>query len=330
MLNDFIVLDGVSGGYLQQIKAFIDEWQNEKETIVVGTSGSTGPSKEIQLSKDQVRNSAKGTANFFDFQSSENLLLNLSPDTIAGKLQIVRAIECSMNLIVAPLSGNPLLADCDRQIDFAAFVPAQAKLILADEKTKAKLNKIKNVIIGGAPLHPAVEVELNYLECKCYASFGMTETITHFALRLLGTPIYTCLENYSIAVDANSCLIVNPNDIVLEKLTTTDVIDYIDEKRFKWLGRFDNVINSGGIKIHPEKIEKMLVHLLPNNRFYVSSKKDDTYGEIAVLVVEGDGVNDSILEDAKESLPRHKAPKELMLIPVFEETSSQKVVRKKF
>jgi O-succinylbenzoic acid--CoA ligase len=330
MLNDFIVLDGVSNGYLQQIKAFIDEWQNENETIIAGTSGSTGPSKRIALNKEQVRNSANGTSNFFNFKAGENLLLNLSPDTIAGKLQIVRAFENNMNLIIAPLTGNPLLVDCEHHIDFAAFVPAQVKSILGEEISKTKLNGIKNVIIGGAPLTPAVEVELNYLNCKSYASFGMTETITHFALRLLGTPIYKCLDNYTISVDENSCLIVNPNNVVLKELHTTDVIDYIDEKRFKWLGRLDNVINSGGIKIHPEKIEKMLVHLLPDNRFYISSKKDDTYGEVAVLVVEGSGVEETILSDAKESLPRHKAPKELIILPKFEMTPSQKVIRKKF
>ncbi|MEX1001280.1 MAG: AMP-binding protein [Crocinitomicaceae bacterium] len=330
MLDDFILLDDISEDYLHDIKAFIEEWNNDEDYIEVTTSGTTADPKTLRLKKKRVRAAARATGRFFLFKKGQTALLNLSPLYIAGKLMIVRAIEYEMKLAVAPLQGNPLKNIPDTAIYFGAFVPSQIVEIIKDEKSTARLNSIQHIIIGGAPLEPDLENELLGLKAKIFASFGMTETITHFALRKIGTPIYKCLSNYSIAVDDESCLVIRPNDIVEELLFTNDVIDYIDHQTFKWRGRLDNVINSGGVKIHPEKAEKMIAHLLPDNRFYVTSKKDEKYGEVAVLVVEGDPGNDEILEDAKASLPRHHAPKELIIEDKFEVTPTQKIIRKKF
>ncbi|UKN01279.1 AMP-binding protein [Paracrocinitomix mangrovi] len=330
MLNDLIIVDGVSDEYLRKIKAFVRLWNDASETITVSTSGSTGTPKEIELSKKRVRASANYTAKFFGFEKGQTALLNLSPDYIAGKLMIVRAIENNMNLMIAPLSGDPLKNVNDEPIAFGAFVPAQINEILKNEHSKEILARIGNVIIGGAPISPEVENELTAISSKIYASFGMTETITHFALRRLGTPIYNCLDGYKIALDKRSCLVVKKNKVVEKTLVTNDVIDYINSTTFKWKGRLDNVINSGGIKIYPEKIEKMIAHLLPDNRFYVTSKKDDKFGEVAVLVVEGEVDNEKLLNDAKDSVPRYHAPKEVIVEDVLEETPTQKIIRKKF
>ena len=158
----------------------------------------------------------------------------------------------------------------------------------------------------------------------------MTETITHFALRRLGTPYYFCLEGFTVSQDNRSCLVIHPNDVVEEILFTNDVIKLQDAHSFNWLGRLDNVINSGGIKIHPEKMEKMVAHLIPDNRFYITGKKDPKFGEVAVLVVEGEIDVDHLLEDAKESLPLHHAPKEVIIEEEFEETPTHKIIRKKY
>lgn len=330
MLSNLNFLDGVSEDYLQKVNSFIDEWQSDSATIQVQTSGSTGAPKTIVLEKNAVRESALATGSFFGLLPDQNALLNLSPDHIAGKLMIVRAYEHQMSLTVAPLVSNPLEFLVDHNIHFAAFVPSQIEIILKNYESKLTLNSIENVIIGGAPLSPNLENELTQLSNNIYATFGMTETITHFALRKLGTPIYRCLAGFKISVDKRSCLVVQPNAIVENLLVTNDVIDLIDDMTFKWRGRIDNVINSGGIKIHPEKVEKMIAHLLPENRFYVASKKDETYGEIAVLVVEGFIESDDILLNAKESLPKHHEPKEIVIEDIFEETKTHKIIRKKF
>ena len=330
MLHDLVCLDGVSEEYLQGVKSFIDEWNNDSPSIDVQTSGSTAAPKTISLEKHRMRRSARATGEFFEFKKKQVALLNLSPDYIAGKLMIVRAIEHEMKLVLAPLQSNPLLTLGNIEINFGAFVPSQIAEILSNPATKAKLEGIHNIIIGGAPLHPTLENELTALSNQIYSSFGMTETITHFALRKLGTPIYKCLPSFKIAADDNSCLVIHPNQVVSEILFTNDVIDFIDQETFKWCGRFDNVINSGGIKIHPEKMEKMLAHLLPDNRFYVTSKEDSKLGEVAILVVEGEVAEEKVMNDAKESLPKHHAPKELIVVQKFEETPTQKIIRKKF
>ncbi|MCB9225071.1 MAG: AMP-binding protein [Crocinitomicaceae bacterium] len=330
MINELIILDKVSDSYLQQVYDFIDLWNNDELTILVETSGSTGKPKVITLSKERIKASALATGEFFDLKEGETALLNLSPQYIAGKLMIVRAIVHEMNLIIAPLEQDPLLTLGDQQIDFAAFVPSQIEQILQHEKSVVKFNNMKNIIIGGAPLAADLENELVNFHPNIYASFGMTETITHFALRRLGTPYYKCLEGFTVSQDNRSCLVIHPNKVVEEILFTNDVINMSDPHTFKWLGRLDNVINSGGIKIHPEKAEKMVAHLISDNRFYITSKKDPTFGEVAVLVIEGEMDISGLLEDAKESLPKHHAPKEVIIEKQFEETPTHKIIRKKF
>lgn len=329
MLNDLIILDEVQENYLQDVLEFIKEWENDADYIEVKTSGSTGEPKNIQLTKEKVRLSAQATGAFFAFEKGKTILLNLSPSYIAGKLQIVRAIEHEMKLVIAPLGSNPLIY-LEQPVYFAAFVPSQIQTIIEEEETIEKLQLIEHIIIGGAPLPPPVENELSFLHKHTYVSFGMTETITHFALRRIGTPIYNCLPNYQISVDQRSCLVIQPNEIVEDLLITNDVIDVIDEKSFKWKGRVDFVINSGGVKIHPEKVEKMIAHLIPHNNFYITSKQDDKLGEIAILLIEGEFEVADLLEQTKSYLPRYHSPKEVYLKGAFNYTESGKIIREKF
>jgi len=329
MLNDLYFLDGLSDDYLQDVKEFISEWNNELDHIKVTTSGSTGSPKTMQLPKESVKRSAHATGQFFGFEKGQKALLNLSPNYIAGKLVIVRAIEHQMDLVVAPLTSNPLTI-CNEKIDFAAFVPSQIEQILSNEATKKKLQQITNVIIGGAPLHPNLENELTTFSNNNFVTFGMTETITHFALRKVGTPIYKCLDGFEISIDDRQCLVIKANQIVTETLITNDVIDLIDDSTFKWKGRIDFVINSGGVKIYPEKVEKMIAHLLVNNNYYVTSKADDSLGEIAILLIEGEIETEGLLESAKSFLPKYQCPKEVYLKGAFNYTETGKIIREKF
>lgn len=338
MYKDIVLLDGISGEFLQSIEFFLTEWESYSPKISISTSGSTGTPKPIEFSKKQVEASAKYTGRFFDFHPGEAVLLNLSPDFVAGKLMIVRALLHSMKIVVSPLESNPLLnvKKFPCKIKLAAFVPHQVEEILSNENSRRLFNEIENVIIGGASVSSELEKKISDQKPTCYATFGMTETLTHFALRPLDgkTDFYSCLPGISVSKDDRDCLIINPNDILTEPLFTNDIVELIDSAKFRWLGRFDNVINSGGIKIFPEKNEKLVEHLFDKLRFYFTSKSNSRYGNEVVLVIESEKWNqdreNEVLKNLQLLLPKFHAPKSIVFIDKFEETSNGKIKRKKF
>ena len=281
-----------------------------------------------------MERSARRTGKFFNFEKGKNLLLNLSPNFIAGKMMIVRAIIHEMNLIVAPLNSNPLLAikDLDDPIHFGAFVPSQINSIVKDPISKEVYEKIDQVIIGGARLSPALTTKLQLLRNESFATFGMTETITHFALANLsaGEQIYECLPGFSVSVNEDNCLIVHDEDLGTA-YQTNDVVDLKTQQTFHWLGRADNVINSGGIKIYPEELEKIFGDVI-KGRYYFTSKTHADLGEAVVLVIEGNSFNQEDLryQEKLRGLPKYYRPKEILFQPKFDETKNGKIIRKRF
>jgi len=337
MYKDIVFLDGVDDDFCQTVINFIEEWESYSTFISISSSGTTGTPKTIEFSKKQVETSARKTGQFFNFKKGETVLLNLSPKFVAGKLMIVRAILHEMKIVVAPLNSNPLkgitLLD---EIKFGAFVPYQVLEILKDDASKLAYEKIKNVIIGGAEISRELEKQIAQLSNKNYATFGMTETLTHFALRLIDgkTDFYSCLPGISINKDERGCLTIEPNDILPERLVTNDCIELIDNNHFKWKGRIDNVINSGGVKIFPETDEKIMEHLFEENRFYLSSKKSEKFGKEIILILEGNIWDEirqqNILSEIKKLIPEYHAPKSILFLDKFEETGNGKIIRKKF
>lgn len=337
MYKDIVFLDGIAEDYLQDITKFVREWESYSPIISVITSGSTGTPKTIDFTKKQVEASAKYTGQFFNFKKGETLLLNLSPNYIAGKLMLVRAMVYGMKILVAPLKSNPLEnLNFGEPIKLGAFVPSQVQEILNHAKAKKNYLQIENVLIGGASIPNQLEQEIEKLSNKNFASFGMTETLTHFALRKITNQndIYTCLPGIQINQDDRGCLVVEPNNVVQQQLITNDSIEFIDTKNFKWKGRLDNVINSGGVKIFPESDEKLIEHLFKNQWYYLSSKKNERWGEELVLVVEDEQWSienqEKILHQIEKILPKYHAPKSIIFIDKFDETGNGKIKRKKF
>jgi len=337
MYKDIVLSDGISDDYLQSILKFVAEWESYSPIISISTSGSTGSPKTIEFSKKQVEASAKYTGRFFDFKPGDAVLLNLSPEFVAGKLMIVRALLHEMKLIIAPLSSNPLetLQAFPQKIKLAAFVPHQVEAMLANEHSRKLFNELQHVIIGGASVTKKLEDQIANQQPKSYATFGMTETLTHLALRPIDaqTPYYTCLPGITVSKDERDCLVVNPNEILAKKLVTNDLIELIDATRFSWKGRLDNVINSGGVKIFPETDEKLIESLFGNTRFYLSAKSHEKYGEEVVLVAEQQHrfeQEQELLSKIAALLPKYHAPKSIVYLPKFEETSNGKVKRRKF
>lgn len=338
MYKDIVFLDGIDDDYRKSVVNFVEEWESQLPVLRISTSGSTGNPKTFEFSRAQVEASAKYTGQFFDFKKGETILLSLSPNFVAGKLMLVRAMLHEMKIVVAPLHSNPLkeIENFSSVIKLAAFVPYQINEILKDEHSKNVYQKIENVIIGGAEISPELELQISHLKNKNYSTFAMTETLTHFALRKVDgkTDYYTCLPGIKINQDSRGCLIVEPNNILKESLVTNDIIEKIDETKFRWKGRIDNVINSGAIKIVPELDEKLIVHLFGEKRFYITSKKNETLGEECILIIEDFLWNEKnqleILMQIEKILPKYHSPKSILFFDKFPETKNGKIIRHKF
>lgn len=306
----------------EDVFCFLKEWFNSDDFIVVATSGSTGIPKKITLKKKHVINSAKATGEVFDLKRNTSALLCLPVKYIAGKLMLVRAIILGWKLDYINPTSNPL-KNITRFYDFSAMTPMQVKSSIS------KIESIKKLIIGGGKIPFSLENELKKINTEIFETYGMTETITHIAIKpvngLILNPVYfKTLQNINIYKDKRDCLVIEAPKISDEFIFTNDVINLISPTEFEVLGRYDNVINSGGIKLQPELIEKKLSQLI-SNRFFLFGIPDSYLGEKLVLFIEG---NDFILDFNEVFLKKYEIPKNVYFLKKFEETETGKINRK--
>lgn len=318
----------------EDIKQFLVEWFDLRDHVTGHTSGSTGTPKEIRLSKQDMIASARITNAYFGIGPASRLLLCLSPAYIAGKMMIVRSIVSGANLITAPVSSSPL-RDIEQPVDFTALVPLQVETSLADPVTASRLSSTRQIIIGGAPVSAELEARLLHLPARCYATYGMTETVSHVALRDINGPRkshqYFALGQVHFETDARGCLVIHAPHLQQQTFVTNDIVELQDPTHFEWLGRHDNVINSGGIKLFPEKIETLLAPYI-KERFFITSEPDTRLGQRAVLVIESTPWPTEEVEKLttrlKQTLSPHEVPKITRFIEHFTETYSGKIIRK--
>ncbi len=306
--------------------AFLSDWFNNDDFVIVQTSGSTGKPKLIQLKKEFMVNSALATGKFFKLKENTTALLCLSTDYIAGKMMLVRALTLGWKLDIVGAISNPL-KDLEKHYDFSAMVPLQLRNSLGE------LYKLKQLIVGGGVVSNDLIDAIQNVSTKIYATYGMTETITHIAVKklnnipqaeLVSAFHYKVLSDIEIYQDKRNCLVIEAPKLSEEKVITNDVVKIVSKTAFEWLGRFDNVINSGGVKLHPEKIEEKLSALI-SNRFFVAGVQDEVLGERLVLVVEGE---QQLIDFSKtESLTKYETPKQVYFIDAFIETETKKIQR---
>ena len=314
--------------WVSEIIDFLNNWWNEGSSFVVHTSGSTGVPKQLNIEKSKAVNSAKMTGNFFSFNESTNAFLCMSPKFIAGKLMLVRAIVWRMNMICIEPSSNPLNeVPVNLHIDFAAMVPLQ----LQNSISEINSSRIKNLIVGGGAVDDKLMAQISKSNTEIYSTYGMTETITHIALKKLNgeshDDTFRALSGVKLSIDNRNCLVINAKSISNDEVITNDIVELRNENEFVWVGRFDNVINSGGVKIHPEKIEELLsAYIKPN--FFLSALEDEVLGEKAVLIIEG-GKMDVDLDFIKNLVPKYHNPKEVLFVEEFVRTDSGKIMRDK-
>ncbi|CAN1562880.1 O-succinylbenzoic acid--CoA ligase [Flavobacteriaceae bacterium] len=301
----------------QAVGDFLLDWFDDKSFIDMYTSGSTGEPKTIRIEKDAMVKSAISTGDYFNLQPGDRVLHCLPTNYVAGKMMFVRSFILGLDMDFVAPSSNPL-ENNDEKYDFAAMVPLQAKNAIE------KLTNIKKVIIGGVKVHKSLEQELVKLPIEIYETYGMTETITHIAAKKIGAEAFTTLPHVTVSVNENQCLEILAKNIGNEKIVTNDVVKLVSDTQFVWLGRFDNVINSGGIKIMPEQIESKLSTLIPR-RYFINGVSDDVLGEKVVLYIEGDTIK--IEDSVFDALDKYEKPKEIVFIPKFKETATGKIMR---
>ncbi|MFC5194969.1 AMP-binding protein [Bizionia hallyeonensis] len=308
------------------IGEFLADWLDSNETLTVQTSGSTGTPKTIGVSKQAMVHSALTTGNFFELQPKDRALLCLPAGTIAGKMMLIRALMLGLHLDSIPpkkiLEINPR-----KTYQFAAMIPMQL------QKNLAKVAKIKTIIVGGAPVSKDLKKIIQTIKPTVYETYGMTETVSHIAVKQLNNfseetpkPYFQVLPGVIISQDNRDCLVIDAKNISEAIIVTNDVVKIQDKSTFEWLGRIDHVINSGGVKVHPEVIENTLTAHL-DERFFIASQPDNDLGERVILVIEGE--EKTIKQDVFTGLHKHEIPKDIFFVNHFQETHSGKIQRKK-
>jgi O-succinylbenzoic acid--CoA ligase len=295
------------------------------------TSGTTGTPQRISFTKEQIFYSAENTCRYFNIQKNDVLLLCLPAQYVAGRMMIARALFAGAQLTWVEPSLNPLHGVTNIQL--AAFTPAQVATIWKDPDARAVFASIPTVIIGGGEISFQLEKELSGCTNTIFASYGMTETLTHVAVRKIGTPVYEAVyPEVLFSVNENNCLCIELPRISNTRIITSDVVEWINPTHFIWKGRLDHVINSGGIKLQAEQMEKKIMDagMFNENEFYISSKEDQVFGRVPVIVLLKKQVNMPVAElltSINGLLNKHEAVKHVIFIDKFEYTATGKLIR---
>ncbi len=306
---------------------FLMDWLDHSDTIYLETSGTTASPKRIQYKKQALVNSAIATGNFFNVNVGDKALHCLPANFIAGKMMLIRAMILGLSLDLVSPSKNPFHKN-EKEYDFVAMTPMQAFHSLSN------LNQVKTLIVGGAYVSVALQNELIKLKVNAFETYGMTETLSHIAVRAMIDPPteFKCLSHVSISQDERRCLIVDSPQLNVKNLITNDEVEMLDKNRFRLIGRVDYVINSGGVKLHPEQIERKLSEIL-SLHYFISSLPDPVLGQKVVLILIENKNLDSVnlMKQIKDSasLTSYEIPKAIIFYKDFERTHSGKIQREK-
>lgn len=321
--------------FAQVAFAFCRDWLAGQETFTQQTSGSTGAPKLQVLSRTQMEASAAATGAFFGTTTRSHLLCCLNPAFIAGKMMLVRALVWNCPITLVEPSANPLLSLAE-QFTFVALVPLQVEAALAEEKSRKLLQSIPHVLIGGAALPYKIQQELIQQGIRAWQSFGMTETVSHIALAPIGAGelVYQALPGVTIGINEQHCLWIQSQMSGTERIQTNDTIELRSKNTFAWLGRADFVVNSGGIKLFPEQLERRIAPLLeeicPGFAYFLFGEKDSRLGEQLVLYVEGTREETKRLAlevGLGQILGKYEVPKKIYFKPAFAYTPTKKINR---
>lgn len=310
----------------QYMGDFLFDWLNPSDTIFLETSGTTSHPKRMEFSKQALVNSAITTGDHFKITVGDRSLHCLPARYIAGKMMLIRSMVLGLSMDLVSPNSNPM-EDNKKKYDFAAMTPMQAF------NSMSKLQQIRTLIIGGGVVSEPLQKKLLENHINAFETYGMTETLSHIAIRKMTDPRgeFKTLSNIKIKQDERGCLVVDAPLLFIHNLVTNDVIEMINPTHFRLIGRIDNVINSGGVKIHPETLERKLDHII-KLPFFVGSLPDPVLGEKLILAVESKDPKD--LDDlvskiqSSDLLESVEKPKSILMFENFQNTFSGKLIRK--
>ncbi len=305
-------------GILAELANFLQEWQSPADTMQLHTSGSTGTPKSITVTKKAMRASAEATCRFFGLGPGDSALLCLPLRYIAGKMMVVRALVGGLNLVTAEPCSTPL-AGLHTPVDFAPMVPMQAYTTLQQACGMAQLAQARTILLGGGFVDTALETALQACPSAVYASYGMTETLSHIALRRINgqnaTPYYTPLPGVSLCLSPRGTLSISVPYLGIVGMETNDVAELLPNGKFRILGRLDSIINSGGIKIQAESIEQALT-TATGLQVLAVPMPHPVLGQAVGLLWEGDAAKAPTLQRAILNLPKYHRPHKVLHTPL--------------
>ena len=321
----------------EKVISFLKEWDSSVPKVSVQTSGSTGIPKVFEIEKNKMLNSAMMTCDFLNLKEGDTALLCLPVEYISGKMMVVRALERKLRLTVATPTAKPV-QNLEVFTDFCAMSPLQV------ENSLDKIRFIKNLIIGGAQvsenlkakIHKQLPPDIHHPAPRIYETYGMSETLSHIALKQIypvSEEYFSVFEGIKIALDERGCLKISAPNLNPEILQTNDLVELKDSRHFKFLGRIDHVINSGGLKIHPEELERLLLRHIAGEAAFLGAK-DEKLGQKLVLVIEGEENEelklqlDETLKEIEKTFSKNHLPKSIHFIPVFPRIPNGKLNRK--
>ena len=316
--------------FYSEVSAFLEEWFNESDTVLVHTSGSTGEPKPICIRKAHMVNSAKLTCEFFGLDKNSSALLCMPVRYIAGKMMLVRAIVAQFSLLLVPPSSRPL-ENLTTPLDFIAVVPLQLYTSLEHSEDTEKLNRCGIILVGGGAIGSELLSKIEGLKTKVYSSYGMTETVSHIALRKLNgehaSTYYRALTNVKLSLSEDETLLIDAPLVSDAVLKTNDLVEFNSKGEFKIIGRIDNVINSGGIKLQIEKIEEKLQNLF-DVPYVITSVATPRLGGAVTLLLSSNRFRIAELQTKmKEVLSTYELPKYIFFVENIPLTETKKVDR---
>ena len=329
-----------SNPYFDSVVDFCRSYLSGKQTFLVKTSGSTGKHKKFFLNRDQLKLSACMTIDALSLTKVYKGLVCISIDHIGGKMMLVRAMELGMPLFIVEPAAEPPIQDL-APIDFVALIPLQVQALLTSKTGRNFLNHCKVVIIGGGAIDRSLESQLGQFQNPIYQTFGMTETVSHIALRRLNGPKkemhFHALKGIKLSVDERGCLVVYGAITNHKPVVTNDLVEMVAEGKFKWLGRLDQVINSGGYKVFPSKLQPLVLEVLRsigiNAEFTIIGLPDLKWGQKVTLVLELEDLNKEtkqhILTGLKEKMHPYELPKSIKCLHILPRTVTGKFDFKK-
>jgi O-succinylbenzoic acid--CoA ligase len=324
----------------QTALVFVQQWLNNQQTFTVQTSGSTGQPKPIAVSRNRMQASARLTLQALQISAGMPALLCINPAYVGGKMMLVRAMEGGLPIRLLAPEANPLMQlPPGEQPLFTALVPLQLEAMLQDKHSLSILNKMKAAIIGGAAVSPALEEKAQLIKAPLYSTYGMTETVSHIALRQINGPgrkdYFTVLPGIKISTDNRGCLLIN-GPVVEEEVVTNDRVELLGDSSFRWLGRIDNIVNTGGVKVQAEELEAVATVCLREQgwgrRVLAGGLPDEMLGQRVVLLLEGEPLAAAsirkLMACLNNALPKYWAPKEILFTSNFVESDNGKIKRK--